>query len=68
MTIADTQSTQAEELSQEREGILENVAGRKWTKGVLGRHLDSLYLMGMRHGLESAILKVRREEPELPCP
>ncbi len=62
MTLDKLQSRQATEHQKRADEIVENVANRKWTKDVLAKRLDALYMMGMRHGWESAQLCVEGED------
>ena len=62
MTLPDLQSRQATEHQKHATKIIKNVANRKWSKDVLAKNLDSLYLMGMRHGWEAAQLCVEGED------
>mgnify|MGYP003628295397 CR=1 FL=1 len=63
MTLPKLQSRQAKEHQKHATKIIKNVANRKWSKDVLAKNLDSLYLMGMRHGWEAAPLF----SPEVEC-
>ena len=62
MTLDKLQSRQATEHQKRADEIVKNVADRKWSKDTLAKHLDSLYMMGMRHGGESAQLCVEGED------
>ena len=56
MTLPKLQSRQATEHRKRADEIVKNVANRLWSKDVLAKNLDALYLMGMRHGWEAAPL------------
>ena len=45
---------QATEHKEVTDLIVSNVAQRNWKKDELTKHLDHLYMMGTRHGWESA--------------
>jgi 5-methylcytosine-specific restriction endonuclease McrBC regulatory subunit McrC len=62
MTLDKLQSRQATEHQKRADEIVKNVADRKWSKDTLAKNLDSLYMMGMRHGWESAQLCVEGED------
>lgn len=52
MVIKELQSQQASELQKKLLHIVNSVADRKWNRETLATNLDSLYLMGVRHGCE----------------
>jgi hypothetical protein len=54
MTKEEMLLNQATEHKEVADLIISNVAKRNWKKGDLVKHLDRLYMMGTRHGWESA--------------
>ncbi len=54
MTKKEMLHTQATEHKEVVDLIVSNVAERLWKKDELTKHLDRLYMMGTRHGWESA--------------
>jgi hypothetical protein len=54
MTKKEMLQTQATEHKELADLIVSNVAERLWKKDELTKQLDRLYMMGTRHGWESA--------------
>lgn len=54
MTKEEMLLNQAKEHKELADLIVSNVAERLWKKDELTKHLDRLYMMGTRHGWESA--------------
>ena len=54
MTKEEMLRTQATEHKEVVDLVVSNVAKRNWKKDELTKHLDRLYMMGTRHGWESA--------------